>query len=326
MKRKLLDILACPVCEGYLRITVSDEQNGEIRSGTLLCSCGKRYEIIQGIPRFVSVENYADSFGFQWNRFRLEQIDTSNQTNLSERRFWNETDWNSEYMRGKWILDAGCGAGRFLEIASRGEAQVIGLDLSDAVDAAMETLNSRDNVHLVQASIYELPFKKERLDAIYCIGVIQHTPEPLKVFHSFARVLKKGGRLAVTIYEKKRFTLLNGKYLIRPFLRNVPRDRLLDGLKLIMPILFAITTVVFKLPLAGKIARFILPVANYVDNKELTRAQRYQWAIMDTFDMLSPAFDQPQTEKTVFATMTTCHFTEIRRLPNPGLNLVGKKL
>ena len=325
MKRNFLEVLACPSCEGALNISVTEECDGEILKGDLICSCGKQYAIVRGIPRFVPSENYANSFGYQWNRFRLEQIDSLNQTNLSTERFFNETSWNLEFLKDKWILDAGCGAGRFLEVACRSEANVIGIDLSNAVDAAQETLKCHANLHLVQGSILNLPIKKEILDAIYCIGVIQHTPEPLQVFPSFSRVLKREGRLAVTIYEKKRWTLLNGKYLARMLLKKVPRPLLLTILKRTMPVLFPITDVLFRLPLLGKVAQFAIPVANYIDNKKLTRQQRYQWAIMDTFDMLAPVFDQPQTEKNVCGALVATNFIGIKRLPNDGLNIVGIK-
>ena len=36
---------------------------------------------------------------------------------------------------GKWVLDAGCGMGRFAEIALKIGAQVVALDYSNAVDA-----------------------------------------------------------------------------------------------------------------------------------------------------------------------------------------------
>ena len=55
-------------------------------------------------------------------------------------------------MQGTWILDAGSG-GRFLDVASKIGCNVVGVDLSNAVDAARQTLAGRKNVHLVQASI-----------------------------------------------------------------------------------------------------------------------------------------------------------------------------
>ncbi|MCS6875035.1 MAG: hypothetical protein RML33_10510 [Acidobacteriota bacterium] len=92
-----------------------------------------------------------------------------------------------------------------------------------------------------------------------------------------------------------------------------------------MPILFPITDLLFRLPALGKLFSFIIPVANYVNERRLTREQRYNWAILDTFDMLSPEFDLPMTEQEAFTILKENDIEEILRLKNPGLNLVGRK-
>src|SRR5947208_1062202 len=138
---KLLDILVCPACRGELDCVAAERDGRDrIRSGALDCrGCGKRYPIEAGIPRFVPRANYASSFGFQWNRFKSEQIDSNNGTQISERRFFSETGWTRDWLTGRWILEAGCGAGRFLDVARNTGAQVVGLDISSAVDAARAT-------------------------------------------------------------------------------------------------------------------------------------------------------------------------------------------
>ncbi|HEV7377722.1 MAG TPA: methyltransferase domain-containing protein [Pyrinomonadaceae bacterium] len=327
MQTKLLDVLACPKCLGHLSCAPSEvDADGEINKGTLECSaCRKSYPIEAGIPRFVEMENYASSFGYQWNRFKSEQIDSVNGTGLSEQRVYSETTWTKEWMKGKWILDAGCGAGRFLEVVSREPCEAVGVDLSNATDAARATLRDRKNVHLVQASIYELPFRSGVFDGCYCIGVIQHTPDPQKSLHSLPRVLKRGGRIAVTIYERKPWTKLNAKYLIRPLTKRMSKRALLSVIKGLMPILFPITEVTFRIPYLNRLFMFAIPVANYVSESKLTLRQRYHWAILDTFDMLSPQYDQPQTYHDAETPLRSEGIEEITRLQNGGLNLIGRK-
>jgi predicted Zn finger-like uncharacterized protein len=323
----LLKVLACPHCHtGFDCDTKTLGADGQVIAGTLRCArCAQSYRVERGIPRFVSPRNYASSFGYQWNRFRHEQIDSINGTKKSERRFWAETGWDIDGVRGEWILDAGCGAGRFLDVASRAGCEVVGVDISDAVDAANANLRDRPNVHLVQASLYELPFRDNAFDGCYCIGVIQHTPDPQRSVRALPLVLKPDGRLAVTIYERRRFTLLNGKYLLRPFTRRLNHRWLLSAIRLLMPIAFPLTELLFRLPLMGRLFRFAVPVANYVMDSELSWRQRYQWAILDTFDMLSPEFDQPQREAHIRAVLADADIVAIQRLGNPGLNLVGIK-
>src|SRR5438093_8272518 len=158
MKKRLLEILACPECGGDLRLTATDKE--EVIEGNLTCAgCSKTYPIINGIPRFVEPDNYAVSFGYQWNLFRKEQIDSYNGTTLSADRLWSETGWMPEELKGKWVLDVGCGAGRFMDASSMSEGEIVGVDISSAIYAAKENLEGRDNVHFVQASISDLPFK-----------------------------------------------------------------------------------------------------------------------------------------------------------------------
>lgn len=328
MQTKLLEVLACPKCLGALDCRATEHaESGEIMAGALSCrECGREYPITNGIPRFVPQDNYASSFGYQWNRFRLEQLDSFNGTGLSAKRFYSETDWTNEWMKGKWVLDAGCGAGRFLDVASTGGGEVVGIDISNAVDAARANLSGRSNIHFVQASIYELPFRNEAFDGCYCIGVIQHTPDPAKAMRSLPRILKTGGRIVVTIYERKRWTPLYSKYLVRHVTKRMSKERLLRLLKGSMPVLFPITNVVFRIPLLGRLFMFAIPVANYVKESKLSRQQRYDWALLDTFDMLSPQYDQPQTQPEAESALKSEGIGDIERLNNPGLNLIGRKL
>jgi len=54
MKRELMDILACPVCKGELEISVEEENEKEIISGSLYCSrCAQRYPIVDTIPNLL---------------------------------------------------------------------------------------------------------------------------------------------------------------------------------------------------------------------------------------------------------------------------------
>lgn len=327
MQTKLLEKLACPKCHGELSCTVTETaENGEIETGELECRpCAQSYPIKTGIPRFVDPDNYATSFGYQWNRFRLEQIDSNNGTQLSTNRFHSETGWTKEWLKEKWVLDAGCGAGRFVDVASQADCDVVGLDISNAVDAARANLAGRTNVHFVQASIFELPFRSGVFDGCYCIGVVQHTPDPQRAMRTLPRILRAGGRIAITAYERKPWTLLYGKYWLRPLTKRLDKQTLLTGIKRAMPVLFPLTNVLFRIPLAGRFFMFTIPVANYVHERTLTRQQRYDWAVLDTFDMLSPQYDQPRTQAEVEEALAAAGVVEIRRLANPGVNIVGSK-
>ena len=57
MKRDLIDILACPVCQGDLELNVAEENETEIVSGSLRClKCGMSYPVVDTIPNLLPPE------------------------------------------------------------------------------------------------------------------------------------------------------------------------------------------------------------------------------------------------------------------------------
>ena len=326
MREDLLSILRCPACRASLRLEVRERVGDRIAEGTLWCdACERAFPIERGIPRFVARENYAASFGAQWKRFRAAQLDRLNGTTLSRRRLLGETGLPPEWWAGKVVLDVGCGAGRFVDVAARLGARVVGLDYSEAVDAAAESLGEEPLVDLVQADIYAMPFAPGSFDAAYCIGVAQHTPDPMRAVASLAAPVRSGGQVVVTAYERRRATPFYSKYVVRRLLAPFSTAGRLRLITALMPVLFPVTDVLFRLPLAGRFFRFAIPVANYVDLVELSRDQRYEWALLDTLDMLAPAFDRPLREGETVEALRGAGVESIRRLPSPGLNLVGTR-
>jgi uncharacterized protein YbaR (Trm112 family) len=54
MKRELMDILACPVCKGKLELSVAEEKEKEIVTGSLHCpQCDVNYPISETIPNLL---------------------------------------------------------------------------------------------------------------------------------------------------------------------------------------------------------------------------------------------------------------------------------
>ena len=327
MQLKLLDLLACPKCEGTLScLSEETDTHGDILTGTLACqNCDNAFPVRDSIPRFVDSDNYSASFGFQWDLYKFEQIDGANGAGSSHQRFRSETGWTDRWLEGKSVLDVGCGAGRFLDVASRSGCEVVGIDISRAVDAAATTMRGRRNVHLIQASVYELPFKPAVFDACYSIGVMQHTPDPSAAIRGLPHFLKKGGEIALTLYERKPWTLLNAKYIVRPITKRLNNNVLLSAIKILMPVFYPVTSVLYRIPIAGRLFKFIIPVAHYSHPPGSTLKQRFRCVTMDTFDMLSPQYDFPQTSAEVRTAMTSSGIEEIRQSNSSGVNLVGKK-
>src|SRR5581483_3145776 len=321
MKRALLDILADPQTHRPLALENARWEGNEIVIGRLINRVDERaFEIVDGIPRFVPSESYAASFGLQWQRFAREQLDSATGADHSRRRFDAEVGWSREQLGKSWVLEVGCGAGRFAEIAAERAGQLVCLDYSNAVVAASANLRHFRNAHVVQADATLPPFRPHAFDYLYSIGVVQHMQKPLAALGAMLQVLSPGGRFAFTIYGRTWWTGLNGKYLARRLWRtpSIPPERLLRRIETIMPVAFPVTDVLFRLPGAGRCFQFLIPVANYVNKADFTREQRYREAVLDTFDMLAPAFDRPLTWREVARALRstgTCNVHFLSRRP-----------
>src|SRR5205085_12165178 len=91
---------------------------------------------------------------------------------------WSVSPIEPGFFRGKIGLDAGCGFGRSLYYAASYGAEVIGLDLSEAVEAARANTRDLPGAHVVQADIFHPPIRPGTLDFVYSIGVLQHLTDP----------------------------------------------------------------------------------------------------------------------------------------------------
>jgi len=300
MRPELLELLGCPNCKTRLVLRDAHEAKGEVESGQLVCgACAQQYPIISFIPRFVPAENYAASFGLQWNTFRQTQLDSHSGIPISRERFLLQTGWSPEDLMGKTVLDVGCGAGRFAEVALSCGANLVAIDYSSAADACWQNLAPHSRLNVVQGDIYRLPFQPHMFDFVYCFGVLQHTPDVEKAFLSLPKQLRAGGHLAVDVYPKIFLNLLWPKYWLRYLTKRLPPQRLLRFVKYLVTALLPVSKFIGRTPLVGRKLRYAIPVVNYEGMYPLSKAQLEEWAVMDTFDMLAPLHDHPQSAQTL---------------------------
>lgn len=302
MKQILLTRMRCPNTRQFLRLECAEYSGNEIDSGWLVSEDrAYKYPIRNGIPRFVPESNYADNFGMQWMRFSKTQLDSHSGRSISADRFWAATSWRPADMKDQWALDVGCGAGRFAEVALGAGAQVVALDYSCAVDACHANLRQHPNLHVVQGDIYALPFVPKSFTFVYSLGVLQHTPDVANAFFALPPMLAGGGHLCVDYYEKSIRSTLLPKYWLRPFTKRLPKEQLFSALEKLVPALLPATALVGRIPGIGRHLKRLIPVANYEGLLPLTPQQQIEWALLDTFDWLAPAYDNPQTPETVRA-------------------------
>jgi SAM-dependent methyltransferase len=204
LKPALLPYLACSHCGHELDLERTRVEDVEIIEGKLACGgCARVYPIVRGVPRFVGEDLSADkqataaAFGYEWTHY-------SELTEADRREFlgWVSPLTPADF-KDQIVLDAGCGKGRHIFLSARfGARAVIGVDLSDAVEAAFRNTRELPNVHVVQADILHLPFRNP-FTLAYSVGVIHHLPVPGEGFHALAEHLKPGGRIATWVYGKE---------------------------------------------------------------------------------------------------------------------------
>jgi uncharacterized protein YbaR (Trm112 family)/2-polyprenyl-3-methyl-5-hydroxy-6-metoxy-1,4-benzoquinol methylase len=301
LKPRLLDILVCPDDHASLELegaTFSeDEHHKEILSGELHCpSCQRRYPIEDGIPKFTSPDHYSASFGLQWNRYAKTQLDSHSGHSISKDRYLEVCRWTQQNSENPWALEAGCGAGRFSEVLSEEDKEWVCVDASSAVDANAKNNGHRQNIHIVQADLRQPPFKPQTFGRMFCLGVLQHTPDPERSFFSLLPLLDpKGGEFAFDIYAKTKGTWCWSKYWLRPITKRIPKATLFKLLSWTVPVLLRCHDVLRWIPCVGRyLAHRLIPVCQYKYSFPFDAQQNLEWALLDTFDMLAPEHDHPK--------------------------------
>ena len=204
MRKKLLEYIKCLNCRGNFLLKEEKYDGEHIVTGVLECEHGDyQAPITGGIPRLlpqkmgVDKQDIANLFGYEW-KFFSKFYDWYREQFL---------DWikpvTQDFFKGKIILDGGCGKGRHVRLAAEfGAKDVIGADISGAVEVAYEVTKNLPNVHIIQADLFSLPLKPV-FDYVYSIGVLDHTTDPYRAFSSITSLLKPGGTISVWVYSKE---------------------------------------------------------------------------------------------------------------------------
>ena len=326
MQRKFAEAFACLKCGSGLRLASAASENSEISEGQLACTkCEMVAPIVRSLPRFVASESYASTFGFQWNRFDRLQLDSHMQNDLSRDRFYATTGWPAR-LEGQRVLEAGCGMGRFTQLALETGAEVYSFDLSTAAEAAWRNNADAKNLCVFQASIYEIPLHKESFDKIFCMGVLQHCPDVAGALRSLVRFLKPGGEIVIDVYEKVAYPKL--KYMARPFVKLLNAEQIYTLLRWTIPPAFELKKAVCGIPAVGRPLGALIPIGpiSHAPRLNYTDEQLKEVKILSALDMLSPAYDQPQKMNDVRRWFDEAGLTdvELKRGYN-GINAKGKR-
>jgi SAM-dependent methyltransferase len=277
--------LVCPEHQVDIKF---DSQNS-----AYICPMGCRFDIERNIPRFVRRDNYTNSFGLQWNQFRVTQLDSYTGLSISRDRLTRIAGGSLEIFKNKNVLEVGCGAGRFTEIMLDEGAVVFAIDLSSAVDANFQNNGSHLNVFICQADLRTLPVPPEQFDIVVCIGVIQHTPNPEETMNILCSQVKPGGMLLIDHYAYGYPATPSRNWLRRRLIKS-SEEGAMSFVKRMVGLLWPLHKAFYKyrhVKLIGSLRpRFIYwsPVVDYHDfYSQLGEQLMYEWAVLDTHDTLT---------------------------------------
>ncbi len=274
--------------------------------------CGCVFPVHDGIPRFVSGEGHAESFGLQWNAFRRTQLDSHSGSPVSRNRLTRCFGGSLESVRGASVLEAGCGAGRFTEVLLDAGARVFAFDLSNGVEANAANCGDRPGYFVCQADATALPVARESFDFVVALGMVQHTPSPEATIAVLAGALRPGGILVVDHYRSLRFwsQLLNPlrpRTILRTLLLRLDPHLAFRVTDAIVDLLLPIHRMLWRrgLLVGGLRAvwRRVSPVFDYYDSFPELGDALAEWARLDTHDGLTDRHKHLRTPEEIEAAL-----------------------
>ncbi len=303
MKKRLLDLIVCPICKGNLNLTIFKTEigkNPEISDGLLHCKCNSWYPIIRGIPRILPMPLQKKILNQDWGKFlikyrerfpkyinpqfksELDQFDhVKKKTAQAWGYQWTYFDnfikeskaqflkWlrpvKKEFFKNKFVLDAGCGTGRHVYFSNLfGAETTIGVDLSYAVETA-QRYNKSPNTHIIQGDIFNMPFKDGIFDYAFSVGVLHHLPDPEKGFTEIVKKVKKNGSISAWVYGKKNNEFIT--HIIEPLRKTITTNMNLKVLNIVSFFftipIFLATKVIYRPMNKFKVTKQILNMLPY---------------------------------------------------------------
>ena len=216
-------MLCCPVCRGDLQIS------GRERHRYLKCiGCNGAYRMVKEIPLMVPPKEPNDEFKRDMQRFwgalyraayleQDERFDREKFTPLlsdleemfAHRQHIAAVEMGNADIKGKEVLEIGCGAGAHSALFAAQGAHVTAVDLTPervlATSRKLDMVDGSGSSGALQADAERLPFGDGAFDLVYSNGVLHHTPDMEGAVREVFRVLKPGGRAVVMLYARHSF-------------------------------------------------------------------------------------------------------------------------
>jgi len=171
-------------------------------------------------------EDVLRTFSREWLDYRWDGQSYWNMTPTHTFRCMDVMlDLEARPVRGGRVLEVGIGIGGIADHVARSqECELVGVDLSYAVDAAQRHFGDNPFLHVVQASAFAPPFAEASFDLVYSQGVLHHTFSTRTALERLSRLPRRGGRLYVWVYseaDERRSPVRRGLMLLERAVRPV---------------------------------------------------------------------------------------------------------
>lgn len=235
---------------------------------------------------------------------------------------------NNEIINPKsYVLDVGCGTGRWTKYLASRVGFIEAVDPSNAIFAADKLLRKTENVRLSKASIETLPFANETFDFVMSIGVLHHIPNTRQALIDCVKKVKKDGYFFVYLYynlEGRGFfykSLFKSSNLVRRIVSQFPGK--------IKHFVCDILAIIFYMPFifVGRLIKF-LGFKRLAERMPLHGYQNRSFFMIrnDTLDRFGTRLEQRFSAKQIIEMMESAGLTDIVMSTGiPLYHAIGRK-
>jgi SAM-dependent methyltransferase len=289
-------------------------------------------DVIKGKNRDIAIfstegknidKEVVQSFGGEWLKFH----DFSDKIIAECAAEYFDILSDSIVNKSTYMLDIGCGTGRWTKFLTRRAGFIEAIDPSNAIYAADNLLGKIENVRLTKASVETIPFANETFDFAMSIGVLHHIPDTQQAMKDCVKKVKKDGYFYCYLYHnlETRGWLFKTLYWLSNLLRY-PVCRLPSGIKRIVCDVLAVVIympfvlwVRFLVLIGLRKIAIKMPLSAY-NNKSFFIIRN------DALDKFGTTLEQRFSKKQVEEMMVNCGLSEIVISPmTPFYHVIGRK-